>query len=358
MVNIVLLLLPLIIGYSLSLFANNREGKSRCMIVPWALFMFIYWSFFDFGSVPDVEYTNITFDYLGNHSITQYLDTDSYSFDPGFLIYLKSLHILSDNPRVIYVVRSIVVLFCFIHAFKNHSKDIPFSILVFLLYAGSVFQSIFVVRQYMAAAIFLLSINYIINKRFWKYLIVSIIAISFHASLIVCFPLYFAYNYIKITKKSLFLIVVAVAIIAMTANMLLVDFSAYFSLYTAYTDSDYFEADAVMGGVGYAVRSVFFLFVFLVVCRKSINENYGKLYFWVLCLTLILSFGIIGIRTGSRLMPTVNYWSFLIIPYIYINIQKKLSKRFFYIGMLLLFVLMTYREMIAIGDQTFKFMEL
>lgn len=120
-------------------------------------------------------------------------------FEPGFNIFIhivKNVLNLSFNYFTLFFSAvSILVKTIF---FKKYFK---YPILLLFLYFPLLLNTEFgLIRQGMAAGIFLWTIPAIKNRNLFRFLVICLTACSFHYSALICFPLYFLYP-ITITIK-------------------------------------------------------------------------------------------------------------------------------------------------------------
>jgi len=91
------------------------------------------------------------------------------------------------------ILTSIFTSFCMYYAIKKNVDKQYYWLAVFI-YVFTPNMMIFyasMMRQTMSISIFLISINYILNKKYIKYTLLTILAMSFHLTGIIMIPLYF-----------------------------------------------------------------------------------------------------------------------------------------------------------------------
>ena len=122
-----------------------------------------------------------------------------YSFEYGFAIFCKILYLINPDPSFFIIISSIIVGIGFYQLSKLSKMPIN---TYFIIYAFGFFgSSMNIIRQFLAFSILVFSIKYIIHRKFWKFLITVIIAMTIHTVSFLFLILYFVYN-IKFDKKS------------------------------------------------------------------------------------------------------------------------------------------------------------
>lgn len=111
-------------------------------------------------------------------------------YEIGYILLNKIISLFTTNSQCIFVVTSIIVNVLIFYAIYRYSKMPLMSIIVYIclnLYTAS-FNTI---RQYIAIGIILLGIKYIIDRKFWKFLLIVILAAIFHKSVLIFLLFYF-----------------------------------------------------------------------------------------------------------------------------------------------------------------------
>lgn len=140
------------------------------------------YGFCDTGLYRDIC-GNMGTDY--NHAF----DEDLPIMDRGFNLLMIFLNNCGFEPQAIIIFCSYVIFGVFLYAMYKYSTDLPFSL--FLLFFLSYYTMINGIRQVLAAAILLMAIPYLRDKKFFLYVPFVLLAYTMHASAIVMLPLYF-----------------------------------------------------------------------------------------------------------------------------------------------------------------------
>ena len=118
------------------------------------------------------------------------------------------------NNRYIFIFCYTICMYAIIiECFKKYAKNYYLASILFM--ALVFFFSFTYLRQMFAAAIIGLSIKYIIEREFLKFCVILLVALSFHNSAIIFFPMYFIANK-KYSKSKILLIMFICFIVGIT----------------------------------------------------------------------------------------------------------------------------------------------
>lgn len=127
--------------------------------------------------------------------------------------------ILGENQYVMFTFFGFLITSCFFISINKNSSDVYLAVIL-IVFMGSYFNAFNILRQFIAVAIYSLSIESLIKRKFKKYFLVCLIAGGFHASALFMIPVYFIYN-IKISGYMKYFFVVLAGIIIAFSNYLL-----------------------------------------------------------------------------------------------------------------------------------------
>jgi len=136
----------------------------------------------------------------------------SISNDFLFNILMLFINKFTGNYLVFIFITSFLWVYSIYKFSIDNSKNYIFTILLFLTFG--IFELGFsAIRQAMAISVFLLSFNYIKQKKLFKYIVGIVIASLFHSSAIILLFIYpFINMKLSITKKTMLLIIIAIII--------------------------------------------------------------------------------------------------------------------------------------------------
>ena len=112
-----------------------------------------------------------------------------YSSEIGYTFLNVLISFFTENRYIFILIVTLIIYTCLFISLRKYTENYPLAVVLFM---GLWFFFTFTyLRQVLAATIVWLSIQYIIERKFWKFLVVFLIGFSIHNSAIIFFPLYF-----------------------------------------------------------------------------------------------------------------------------------------------------------------------
>ena len=286
--------------------------------------VFLLSSFFILFLVVALRKTNIgndTTEYINifkNCSIYKwnYLNSNS-RYETGYLIFNIILSYFSSNTRFFLIIMSFIFNFSVYKIIKENSKNYLFSILIYinLLFF---YQSMTMMRQFLALSVLLLSFNYIKEKKLLKYSLAVLLASSFHITAVLGIFIYPMYN-MKFSYKKIFLYTIITLIVATLLNKIF----PYLALITNRGEfySQMIGEAKLANIILFLIYLVFSFFSYFIVSKKNIESNSFYLYSFIFS-TLLYA---LSINTAilARVGQYFAIFSIISLPnVIYYNIKK------------------------------------
>ena len=223
---------------------------------------------------------NVGNDYAKYVEFMHLVNCDAYvPTEIGFNLLVKLIYGLSgfENYLLVFAVYAFVTVFAFLLATYEQSDDFPLSFFLFMA-LGYYFQSFSTVRYYLALAVALYSMKFVLRGQWGRFVILILLGSTFHKSLLVVIPLYFLAS-LPWKKWQL-----ALAALFCTTFLFAQDFylKVVVFLYPTYEDAEYLEggtsyinilrclAVLIFAGVIMSSRSKFQV---RGVCRRHTHEN-------------------------------------------------------------------------------------
>ncbi len=244
-----------VLFYYLRLRSQSQLVFLACYLLFLALFvgmsdMFGGYDRYIYGQVFDsiADTTTEHGSYLANNVF------DYFPSEPGYTLLNIFISFFTANRYIFILVITFLIYTLLFVSLKKYADNYAFAVILFM---GLWFYFSFTyLRQVLGATIVWLSIDYIVQRRFWKFLLVVLIAMSVHKSAVIFFPVYF----IPMRKfspreiRGLMLLVLLVGI-SPIPNAL---FTAYGDMSSVEMQSDY----SASGGfrVAYALEAFFFIY--------------------------------------------------------------------------------------------------
>ena len=124
-----------------------------------------------------------------------------WNFEPGYLFLCSIFKTIGFTYYGFTLICSIIFYICLYKGLRKYTKNFTFLIIIFL-YKLFIFQTFVLTRQMLCLGGFYVLLKYLINKKFWKYLIGCLLLSTIHTSSLIFIPVYFV-NKIKLSKNLL-----------------------------------------------------------------------------------------------------------------------------------------------------------
>lgn len=323
-----MLYIILVIIIALSIFSRFSKRKAEENWFLLAAIVLVSYSALRNGFLyPDIENY---YDYFrGQYGL------DSENFGIGYKLINDVCHLLSNSFQFELAVISIIVVYGYAKAIKNFSPYIWLSLILYILV--SYYPSFFLLRQYIALSIFMLSLRYIIKREPIKFGICAILAISVHATAVVIVPLYFLYGLKYNLKNMIFLAAGSAATVVLFFSL-----QGYIELVSAYY-AHYFESFNEESAWMRALTKVYIAVVYILVMRKNFyNEGINRIVFYCMLITVVISIAAVNVFSVHRLREYFSLAEFIGISVMLKEVSKKTNstKILTYLLLLVYFVVM------------------
>ena len=194
-------LLILIFGFFSIYYYDNKENESKKYIIDvWCIVIFIL--FFGFrGFICDdwisyyPAFQKCSFEYV-NLNVFEY--NIEWGFEPGFTLLMCLCKIIMDDYQILVLVCTLINTFLLFKFFQKRIDNMPLGIILFLSFGGYI-MSTNLMRNSIAILIFINSLTYLERRKPLQYFGLCLLALTFHISAVIYFPLYFFFN-IKLNK--------------------------------------------------------------------------------------------------------------------------------------------------------------
>lgn len=252
---------------------------------------------------------------LGNASWSEIIAlSDQYSFEYGFSVFCKILYLINPSPYFFLLITSIIIgVGFYLLCQYSHLPVVTF----FLIYSYGLWgSSLNIIRQFIALTFLIVSIKYIIERKFGKFVVCIIIAISFHSISIVFLPLYFLYK-IKFDSKT-FIYYLGLSILTAILGYRFLEEIISNTSFAWYLEG---------GNTGSGESTLILLSAILLgafIFRKSIYKIDNKIDLWIWGLAIAILFNILALSLGifARVMKFFLPFLTIIIPDIVLAIRK------------------------------------
>lgn len=247
----------------------------------------------------------------------------------GFNWIVRALYSISgfENYLLVFAFFAFFTLLFFLLAIYKQADSFSFSFFLFMAF-GYYFQSFNTVRYYLALAIALVAIPYVLQRQWFKFLLLVLLGATLHKSLLVVIPLYFlaawAWKKWQLVLAALFC----------TSFFFLQDFylKVLVILYPTYEDTEYLEGGTSLITI---LRCGAILVLSLLCYKRVVKDNKrNRFYFYcnlgALVLYVCCSFLPVISRIGYYL--TITHIFFL--PALLGGIENKRLRKLCTVGVI------------------------
>ncbi len=231
---------------------------------------------------------NVGNDYAKYVEFMHLIRCDAYvPTEIGFNYIVKLLYGISgfENYLLVFAFFAFFTVLLFLAAIYRQADSFGFSFFLFMA-LGYYFQTFSTVRYYLALAIAICSIPYVLRKEWVKFILLILLGATLHKSLLVVIPLYYLAS-VQWKKWQLALAAVFCSTFFFLQDLYL---KAVVFLYPTYEETEYLE-----GGTSYVniVRCFAVLVLALILYKKTVKDsrrnrfyfycNLGALVMYVCC---------------------------------------------------------------------------
>lgn len=256
-------------------------------------------------------------------------------FEFLFVCLNKFVYFFFDNVDWVFIISAFITVFIVYNIICKRINNIVLGVFLYIgtrMYLYSFTQ----VRQYIAIAIFLFAIKYIVEKKMFRYFFWILIASLIHKTAILYLPVYFVRN-INLSHRKYIMIAVVAIFCAPIVNILYNYVGNY--LYGWYISNEIGlgNSSIVMGIIN------LFVIILSILFYNKVNTSVEnrillniQLIAWVAFVTTQ------SLNESYRIVALFMYTSILLIPKIYETIKYKNNKRVVMLMIIILFSLCIY----------------
>lgn len=243
-----------------------------------------------------------------------------YSMDIGYATVNWCISRFTNNPHVFYFVYEflqLVVLYFALKPFKD-KISLPYAYLIYFFYYYN--NSYNLLRQIMAIILVLFSYKYVVSRKLIKFIIVILLAFSFHSSSIVglaLYPLSWTIENKQLKKIAKFGIVIG-SLILVAGYEQVFDIVSSLGILSA-TKYSHYMTDSEVGGRFVRLTYWGILLVFMWIRRKrceSSIENYRTLEIYMIISAIMSLITFLGSTWIIRIAYYFDIYQVLFIPYL------------------------------------------
>ena len=167
-------------------YANDETSKHRTDVFCVLVFVFFFglrgYVFDDWINYAEI-FRKIDLQHIG-------MTIEKSTVEPGFLLLNALCKSIIDNYHVFVMACTLLNLWLMLRFFSRYVQNLPLALMCYVCMGGLII-SINLMRNSIAIFLFLNVIHLIQERKAWPYFGVCLLAMTFHYSAIVYFPLYF-----------------------------------------------------------------------------------------------------------------------------------------------------------------------
>lgn len=271
--------------------------------------------------------------------------------EPGFNFLVKCIYMLFNGEWfiIVFAAFAFFTVAIFIKAIYEQSQDFALSFFLFMS-LGFYFQSLNTVRYYLALAIILYSMKYLLSERYISFLALVILAALFHKTAFIVIPLYIL---AKINWRKWQLVIIGLLSLSglFFSNFYL---KIMLMIYPSYLEEEeYLRAGTV--GIFNIVRCGLVIIFALIFYKNAIKDNEkNRFYLYLNLFALILYICFSFVPFLSRIGYYLTVSQIFLLPAVYKSIDNEKVKKYARLAIIVAgigyFALFLYKA----GDATVK----
>lgn len=220
--------------------------------------------------------------------------------------------------RVFMMVCSFISIYPILFIINKHSKNRGMSLAIYIMFGYYTF-CFSGMRQAIAIGICAIAYNFALEKNMAKYLVMILLASTFHFSAIIFLPVYWLEK-IPFTKNTFYLAIASVLAVKLCSPLLISIASKYVRVVE---DSGYVGSNRM---IIFMILTVLLGFIFLNIKRIE-NKKEGKILLYTQIITCMIWIMATSYNNGwARLYFYYHIYIMLFVPYLLSNIKDKSIK--------------------------------
>lgn len=337
-----------LIAVFLAWLESNKSFKHGLVFSIITVFIFLALRF-DFGN-DYMAYLDI----YNEINEVKIFDPDTFSFKGNEIGWLY-LNRFFGSLGFFIMIAFLAAFTCFV-VYRFIKKYVPpkyywFAVFIFIFEPYSMLVLSSAMRQLVAVSIFLLAIDFIIQKKIIMYLLLILVASLFHTSALFLSPfilLAFINWRIRIIHIVVVIIIFLIPVIYVSEIVNYIDIitSLYFDIYSGHMQK---SEIAMTLGIGFAINMFVYLIVVLIAQKETDYSN--NIFIKITIISILM----IPLSLGVQLISRINYYllpvMMVVFPIVFIKIRQSLI-RLTFTSIIILFTL--YKFYIFFGSEVWK----
>lgn len=216
--------------------------------------------------------------YANNHTviaklpwskIIQYYEESTY--DLGFVIFVRILGMISENSQIFIIVTSVVVYGINARYIYRHSEDVVLETFLFIT-SFTMMMYMNIIAQALAISVILIGLDFLAEKKYWKYVVCVLLATTIHTSAIICI-VFIPLTTLSNSRKNIIRYILLVGIGSLCLDRVLsILIKTVFSEFSVYFETDSYHGE----GINISANSLFQISMHLIaaiIAVSFLNNN-------------------------------------------------------------------------------------
>lgn len=269
-------------------------------------------------------YTGV--DYAGYVRIFQnVLDGKDIYAETGFEWLNKLVAFYSDNVQWIFAITAAFALGLIFWGIYRYSPNPALSVFLFVT-MGYYFSSFNILRQYMAISMIFVSLKFIKEKKFWRFLAVILVGMLFHKTAIIMLPFYFL---VRLRLKQSYLLILTLCGLALTPFRDKLSAFVVGTFYPHYAETGVAQPLSTSEFIYYLVVFGAVIFLCMKYREKFFEDEYNLILFNCVFYSFLIYLCLSFIPEVNRLAVYLEFFVILLIPRLFAAEENAKVRRFY-----------------------------
>lgn len=314
---------------------NYKKPPNYLYIIPSFMLLFFISAFRGDFTIDYKNYAELY--HLYNNYCFWDVFQAGFNQEVGYLFLNQFIGLFTNNVIYLFAFISFITLFGFYYHFNKYSSNLWLSVLMFVT-AGSYYASFNISRLIFAVAIIFIGSKFLYERKFFKFVLIVVLAALFHKSALVMIPFYFILNF-RINFRNWVFIAIGSSIVMVFFDDIL-SFLQGLGIYDNYTEYAY-------GMWGQSLENLVLPLAFLIFCLlnlKKLDPKNNVHRIWFNSVVFYAFFNILALqiemveRFGRYFAP----YALLLIPYIFSKMKNKHLRVIYMMGLIFILILYNY----------------
>ena len=263
----------------------------------------------------------------------QYIENiNKISIEPGFYVLSSFVKSFSFGFEIFTLIHSIIFYSLMYKALKKYNLNFNFFIIIFL-YKLFFYNTFISLRQSIALVIFWMSLKYLINRKFIKYMCCCILGVLFHTASLILIPIYYLYN-IKFKKRTLIILGIICFGLFLVSYLNIWNINITNQLYNFFNNNDrmiekvgtYFNGESSSLNLFHTLEFylIFIIFIsnFELIKNKTNSDEFRLIIDMLLCIMVIVS-----VLRKYEIITRIKDYFIIAYPFIFSTLIQSIKEK-------------------------------